>query len=303
MMTSLIGILCGLLAAFFSSCSYLGSRFFLTKHPGGSKRLLVLGHVWMGLFSLPLLGVLYVKQVPPISAYLAPLLICVGSYLVAQLALFSALKRVDASRVAPLLGLKIAILAILSVLWIGQSIQWLQWLAVGLSVVAAFLLNRMGGPLPGQAVAGVLMACFCYSMSDIHIVKLIHALHPPLTKFHASFLALALGYAVAGLVMVPALFWQGSRSWLEWRDAVPFALAWFGSMLGLYYCFATIGVVLGSIAQATRGLISIGLGVWVAHIWNWVHLEAKVDRALFVRRAIAAVLMALAIALYVLGKG
>lgn len=301
-MDNLIGISCGLLAALFSSFSYLGSRFFLTKHPGGSKKLLVLSHVWMGLFSLPTLALTYRGKVPPIENYLLILLICVGCYLIAQLALFTALKRVDASRVAPLLGLKIAILALLSVFWVGHAIQILQWVAVGLSVAAAFLLNRIGGPLPKKAFFGVMTACICYALSDIHIIKLVAVLHQTMPMVQASFLASALCYVLAGLIMLPALFWQGSRLWPEWRDAIPFALAWFLSMLGLYYCFATIGVVLGSIAQATRGLISIGLGVWIAHIWNWVHLEAKVDRALFVRRVIAAVLMAGAIVLYVLGK-
>jgi len=305
--TIALGVVAGLVAAFASAVSYLVSRHHGNRAGGGSLRLLVLGHAVMGLACLPLCWWLAPAEWPVSRGWLVPLAGSVGCYLAGQAAVFAALKRAVASRIAPLLGLKLVMLAALVWVLPGQGLDGRQRLAVALSVVAAALLQR-GGSLPPEALAAVLAACLGFAVSDLCIVALIDALQPArtasgatLSRLHAGSLAMSCTYVVCGLAAAVALVLVPRLRPRERRDgiaAVQYASAWLGGMVALYACFGLIGAVFGNVLQATRGVMAISIGALLARA-GWHDLEEQVDRATFLRRLAAAGLMVVAIVLSV----
>ena len=298
----LIGIILGLAAAVAQSLSYIFSRLYVMRHPGAFLRLMVLGHLVMGAMSLAMLPLLPLGHLPTFGHYVWPLAGASGFYLLGQAGLFYVLRHVEASRISPLLGLKIAMLAIITAAFLRDcpAPTPLQWLAVGLSVAAAFALNSTGGKLPGRIIAGLLFTCLTYSLSDISIRYLIHGLGG--SGAGSVFTAVAFCYLLCGVAALAALPWAGAHQHGDWRLAVPWAVSWLGAMLLLFGCFQAVDVVYGNILQSTRGLISMVLGAAVAGA-GMVHLEKKVSRGVFWRRLAAALLMFAAIALYAKGAG
>ena len=102
--------------------------------------------------------------------------------------------------------------------------------------------------------------------------------------------------------VLPVWFGIGQVAWSDVRRATPYALTWLLSMVFLYACFALVNVVLGNIVQSTRGLISILLAPIMARSDDWGHLEAAQSPHAVLRRALVAVVMTGAVALYVWGQ-
>ncbi|MEX0885854.1 MAG: EamA family transporter, partial [Phycisphaeraceae bacterium] len=222
-------------------------------------------------------------------------------YLVGQTMLLIALRYTTASRVAPLLGLKVIGVATLTVVVLGDHVAFGQWLAVGLAVVGAFVLNYTGGSLPLAALAAIGGACLGYTGSDFHIRLTIEAM-PDVPPLGAAVFAMAATYLICGLIAAPLLPIYGSRDRGQWIAAAPYSLAWLIAMTFLFLCFAAAGLVLGNIVQSMRGLISIGLGGVLAS-YGLVHLETRLTPSVFWRRFAAAVLMTAAVALFVVAGG
>lgn len=306
--TLLWGVIAGLAAAAASAVSYLLSRHYAISTGRGSLRLLVLAHVVMGAVCLPLAWLLSPATTPPLTAWLPACLGSAGSYLLGQAAVFAALRRADASRVSPLLGLKVAMLALVVSSVVGQPLDARQWLAVGLSGAAAALLQRAGSPLGLPVLALVAAACLLFAISDLFILTLIDALQPWLhetapaaARLHAGALAMAVTYAVCGLAAVPLVGRLPAPDRQDWVAATQYAAAWLAGMVGLYACFGLVGVVLGNILQSTRGLISVGLGAVFAAC-GWHDLEQPVDRITLAKRFAAGLLMTAAILVSVTGR-
>ena len=296
----LIGIILGLGAAVAQSLSYIFSRLYVMRHPGAFLRLMVLGHLVMGALSLAMLPLLPLDRLPHVERYIWPLVGAAGFYLLGQASLFVVLRHVEASRISPLLGLKIVMLAIITAAFLHDfaAPSPLQWLAVGLSVLAAFALNSSGGKLPARMIGGLLLTCLTYSLSDLSIRYLVRAMSDSGTG--GVFMAVALCYVLCGVVALAALPFAGPHQRGDWRLAVPWAVSWLGAMLLLFGCFQAVDVVFGNILQSTRGLISIVLGAGLAGA-GMVHLEKKVSRGVFWRHMAAAMLMSAAIVLYAKG--
>lgn len=292
-----LGVTLGLGAASLQSLSYLLSRRYVQKPGRSVPHLLVHAHVWMAVVSVPMLLLLWTREMPPLRQYVWPLVADAVAYLVGQAGLFYALRRTEASRVAPLLGLKIVLLAVLTSTILGESLGAQHWFAVFLAVTAAWTLNWTGGSLSLPALAGVMIACTGYTLSDFSIRLLIDAL-APVPRLYAATIGVFLSYIVCGILVIPFLARWGSTRRQDWTESVFYAAVWLGSMLFLYACFATIGVVLGNIVQSTRALISIGLGILIASQGH-LHLERHVSRAIIFRRTAAAAMMCLAIGLFV----
>ncbi len=307
--TLLPGLIAGFAAAAFSALCYLITRHHGNRAGGGSLRLLVLGHVVMGLICLPVAWVIRPATLPELARWLPPLLGSTGCYLAGQGIVFATLKRMPASRLAPLLGLKIVMLAGIVSLMPGERLDAVQWLAVGLSVAAAAMLQRAGGSAPPSVLTAVLTACLMFALSDLCIVQLINALHaggtgwwPKAARLHAGCFALTITYVLCGLVVATLLPRALPRDRRDCAAAVQYAAAWLAGMAGLYTCFGLVGAVFGNILQSTRGIIAVGLGAVLAHL-GWHDLEEQVDRGTLLRRLAAAALMTAAIALYVADLG
>ncbi|MEM8737224.1 MAG: EamA family transporter [Planctomycetota bacterium] len=296
------GIVCGLLAALGHSLAYLSTRWYTVDRGRPLGGLLVKAHVMIGGVAAGMLPVVWPDGLGLEASWLILTGQIVFFFIIAQVCLMSAVRRADASRVAPILGLKIAVLAVLSVL-VGGSLGGAQWAAVGLAVAAAWMLNAVGGRLPWRVTALVVGACLAYAIDDMIIVAMVREVERlsglsggwtgPLFTVSAVYTALGL----CGLCLLP---WHGSRSPKAWRDAGPYAVTWLGAMIALYMSFATVGTVLGAILQSSRGIISILLGIALASM-GWHHLEQKHGWGVQFRRLIAAALMCLAVWLYVKG--
>lgn len=295
----LTGILLGLCAATAQSLSYLFLRVFVVRFRGSTLPLLVMSHLIMGALSMAMLPFIWPASMPPAGQLLPPLLGASLYYMAAQAFLFVALRHTDASRVSPLLGLKIVILTGLSMLMLHQHYSLIQWTAVLLCLASAMILNGSGGGLGLKTIGVILLVCTGYSLSDINIKQLIDCF-AYLDLLHSSLLSVCLSYVVCGAVSVMALVWIRPSSRVMWMQTVPFALMWFVAMLFLFACFQIIGVVYGNIVQSTRGLISICLGSLISAA-GFVHLERKITRGVLYRRAAAALIMLLAIALFYAG--
>jgi len=305
--TVAFGIASGLTAAFFSSISYLVSRHYGTRSSGGSRRLLVTAHVLMGCLCSPVAVVLFPGEASPAvlvsRAVWLPCLISTGAYFAGTSCVFRLLTRADASRLSPLLGLKIVALALIVTLVLRQPLGGQHWLAVGLCGVAAIALQRGGSGLPTGSLCLLVVGCFCFAAADLGIVSLIDGLQQqlPVSRLYAGTLAMTITYALGGLIVLPLFFAETRRrpfSVNDWQAAGKYAAAWLAAMVALYACIGAVGVVLSTILQSTRGLISVVLGVVLARR-GWHELETRVDRGLFLKRVIAAVLMSAAIAVYV----
>ncbi|WP_294437623.1 hypothetical protein [uncultured Victivallis sp.] len=79
--------------------------------------------------------------------------------------------------------------------------------------------------------------------------------------------------------------------------SIPFAVSWFLSQVALFVCFGLLGTVFGNVIQASRGLISIGIGMLLVR-WGLGKLDARISRRMWLRRIAAGILMTAAIILY-----
>ena len=302
------GVAAGLGCALFSSISYLISRHHGTRRPGGSRRLLVLAHLLMGLACLPAAWLL----IPPETSATAifswnvwsACFVSTGSYFVGQACVFHLLTRDDASKLSPLLGLKIIALALIVSVVLRQSLTSGQWLAVILCAAAAVVQQRGGAGVTAAALCLLGFACCCFAVADLGIVALIDALELalPISRLQAGSLAMALTYVLGGCFAAPLVAAEYARqrppTGREWLAAAEYSAAWLAAMVSLYACIGSVGVFLSTILQSTRGVMSVVLGAVLAHL-GWHDLESRVDRLMLMKRIAAAILMTAAIASYV----
>ena len=291
------GIILGLTAAIGQSLSYLPSRWYVLRRPNSLMQLLAIAHVMQGLACIPLLWWYWPRDMPPVSQYITPLVAESLFYFVGQAGLFMALKHTDASRVSPLLGVKVVILAIMASVFLKQDLSALQWFAACLAVGAAFILNYSGGSIPLRAGIGLVIAWIGYALSDFYIGIYVNCMEP-MPRLQAGVVGMFMSYLLCGVVGAVMLPWYGSRQWKDWRDASPYAFFWFVAMVGFYGSLATAGIVLAGILQSTRSFWSLAIGAVLSH-WGYHALEQRVGKGVLVRRAVGVTLMVLAITLYV----
>jgi uncharacterized membrane protein len=292
-----IGIIFGFMAALCQALSYICSKAFLHKHPGENTKLLLISHALMGLVSLFVLPFVLVSSFPPLEHVLLPLFACAGFYMVAQGCLFMALKITEASRVSPLLGLKILFIAFLSMIFFDKTFSLIQWSAVGIALLAGAILNWSGSSPPFKGIVLILFACLGYSLSDINIKILIVNLSSS-SILNGALCAVTMTYCLCGIVSIVLLSFMKKNNMGLLKDTIPFSIFWFVAMLFLFVCFAFISVMLGNIIQSTRGVISIVIAAAIAKA-GYEHIEKKITKGVFIRRVAAAILMLISIVMFV----
>ena len=289
------GVLLGLTAALCQSLSYVGSRWFLVSRPGGVAALFPASHFVMAVLSLFALPFLRWSEMPEPGRYIVPLCGAAGFYLAGQASLFAALKRVESSRIAPLLGLKIVVLAGIATLFLHESLAMRQWIAVAMCASAAAILGISGGAAPFVSMAWLFGACVWYSLSDLSIALLIRRLEP-LQLADASVAGVAMSYLLCGVSVLPVvLLRSGCRSfWADTAASIPYSVMWLLGMVFLYACFGAVGAVYGNILQSTRGIMSVAIGAAVARL-GFTGIERRAGPAVWLGRLAAAGLMTAAI--------
>ena len=278
--------------------SYLFSAAFIQRHSSSPVMHLIMVHIVIGLLSVICLPLIWHPKAFEISNYFIPLISAATTYMFAQYALYQAIHNSVASRVSPLLGLKILVLAVMGYTLFDETYTFLQWGAVGLCIAGALWLSASGGKISLKALTWVIIACIGYALSDISILHLMkHFQSLPL--FEAALLSVSLSFSLCGLTSL--LFLPKIKSLKLVIASAPAAVSWFIAMLFLFACFAEIGVVFGGIVQSSRGLISILLALFVAAM-SLNFSDPIPPRSVLVQRILAASLMMLAITLFSLDK-
>ena len=293
------GILAGFFSALLQSTSYVFSRRFVLKHhdPG---LLVVYSQAVMCLFGIATLAAtLPFVRLPLTGQFGALLATFVAASNIGYFCFFRALREIEASRLSSLLGLKIIVLAAVSITLLHQPLHGLQYLAVTLSAVAAVGMNFTGGPLNRRGCLFLLLTLLAYATADLVETKMI-LLMPGDRLFLNSIAVTGIAFTALGCVSSLALFrMKHSRQCLV--DAIPYAVSWYLAMIFLFASFGAIGVLFGNIIQASRGLISVLLGVVLLKA-GLDNLEPRVEAKAWLRRIVMALLMLAAMSLYSLAK-
>ncbi len=295
-----LGILAGLGAAFSQAASYLFSRHFVTRIGRSSVQLLVISHLWMALFSLLILPFVYMPPLAGWGSVVLPLLGTAGCYFLGQAAFFWTVKQIPASRVAPLLGVKIIFMGIFSVTIFRSPLTGVQWAGVAFAGMAALLLSRFGEALKPKVVIGLGLACSFFALSDL-CIPLLMVTFDPQRGMRATLFSVTLDYTFCGLFVLPAVLNMRRLKRGEWFQAIPFALAWYLGMAFFFTAISLVGVVLAVILQSTRGIISIGVGRYLATTRH-LELEQSFGRGVLARQLAAATLMCVAIAIFIIWR-
>lgn len=287
------GIAIGLVSAVLQSTAYIFSRRFVMRHKSPFK-LMIYSNLLQALFSLTIIAVLMpavdFHWSLPVAAWLVAFVIfgSLGSF-----AFFRALRDIEASRLSSLMGLKLAVLTPLNILYVNTLPGIWQIVAIMLSIIAAVGMNFAGGALKLRGLCFLCITLFSYSITDIGAAEL-----PRLVGVgrYSAFLATSLAYLACGAVT--SLTWCKMKFEKECLlTALPYAVFWFSAMILLFMSFNLIGVLYGTIIQATRGLFSVILG-WLLLKLGFERLEPPVSAGAWIRRLIMALLMIGAIVIY-----
>ncbi len=294
----LFGIVTGIIAAFGQSASYIFSRNFVVRF-GSPILLMIYSQVIMGIFAALLLPWVISRSMFEETAVITPLLLTSLFYLLGQGSFFVAIREIEASRLSSLLGIKLLVLALINIVFLGQGINSWQWVAIFMCVTAATMMNWSGGKISWRMMMWVMLCCLFYSLSDIYARALVLSLKGN-SLILRSLTATSMCYILLGAIAVPVLL-AVKRSRGAFRAALPFAVCWFTAMLFLFACFAAVGTVFGNIVQSSRGLISVILGMMLVRM-EMAHLESRTSSKALLRRIAAAMLMMAAIAAYTLAS-
>lgn len=297
---TVVGISLGVGAAAAQAWSYLISRGFVLQQAGGSVRLLALAHIWMGLTAAVVLPLIWFEPAAGRQAMVLPLVIGLLAYLSAQACFYYTVRQIPASRVAPLMGVKIAILAgLVTILGVEQVKAW-QWLAVALALGAVWLVRVAGPVVPLRAWIGLAGTVLSFATSDVAVKELIRAIDPD-GGLAASCLAAAATYTLGLLVGLALLPIHGLPKRSELPGSMTYALAWGLGMICLYSAIGQAGVVLAILLQALRGPLTVIFGATYA--WcrrDTDHHEQQFTKATLTRQIAAALVMVAASTIYVL---
>lgn len=234
----------------------------------------------------------------PLSLWWQPL---VGGvlFLIGQVFTFLALHYGDVSVATPVLGLKIVMVALCSVLLLPDPVPLVWWIAAGLSTLAIVLLSR-GETRPKHAVGRtVLMAALAaasFAMSDVLVQKWAPAWGAgrflPLMFGSVALLSFGLiPFFSAPLRTVPKAAWP----WLIGGSLVlAMQAASMAYTLGVFGDATAVNIV-----YAVRGLWSV-VAVWLVGHW-FANEEQRLAPAVLRSRLIGAGLMLAAISLVVIG--
>lgn len=312
------GIFLGLMGATVQSGSYLFSKQFVANK-GTPLQLLTGAHIIMSVWALLTLVILCPWiTLPAIGTWIFPLLATTLTYLAGQFFFFKTLKYADASRISPLLILKIVTVTFFLAFWRGEHYSMMQWSAVGLCILSALFSGGTGGVLPRKAILFLLLTCLCWGVSDISVKALIDVLSGGEKQLLSAFMATGLSYLFLGLLAillfrwVPGFRFPGKRA-LEFyhngvptvlgrhvRRSIPFGGCWYLSILCLFGCFGLLGPVFANIIQSTRGMISILMGAFLSRNGG-SGIETQVSRRVLICRILAALMMIGAVALFMIG--
>lgn len=293
-----IGILCGFITAILNSVGYLCSANFLKRY-NSPIRLLLFAQLVMMAASIPVFICTFPFRglVQP-QNFIFSLICWIIVFVLGQGSFFMALKYCEASRLSSLLGLKIIVLTIIFMLSKHHYPNMGQWTAVFMAGAAAMLINWTGSfRMCFKGWFFTFCTLIFYSFCDINETNLVLAIkNCGFGELKSSIIATAASYTVLGILSLPGLFFLRPTK-KQIILSAPYALLWLSSQVFLMTCFAMVLPVFGNVILASRGLVSVILGAMLSFV-GLQKLDAVISRKQWIFRAIAAVLMISAIAVY-----
>ena len=292
------GVFIGFVSAVMQSTAYIFSRRFVMAF-NSSVKLVVYSQLWMGAFGLVAFGATFPMVDFPRGAELwkfaAATAMFVLAYHGAFYCFFRALREIEASRLSSLLGLKVLSIALITYPFLKTQLNGWHLLAVVLTAVSAVGMNFSGVNIGRRGALYLVLALLGFSTTDITGTIFVKAM-PGDAMTTKAICATSLAYVFVGASSAAA-FVRLKFERAALMGALPYSVLWFGAMLLLFASFGIVGVVFGSIIQASRGVISVILGVLLART-GFVGIEPDVPLRVWVRRAVMATLMVAAIGLY-----
>ena len=291
------GVICGFCAALCNTVGYFFSARFLRESPS-PLRLLISAQVLMMVFAAPFIAFLYPEGGIGNSGRFAWILAAwIGFFWLGQFGFFTTQKHLEASRLASLLGLKIIILAFIFIAVEGQLPGSGQWVAIVLATAAAVMMNwSRAGHITAVGALILLLTLASYSCCDIAETEMVMLAKGNGTVLRSAFFTAVLAYTVLGAVSLPAAFAiRVTRR--ELASSAPYAVLWLVSQALLMVCFGLVKPVFGNVILASRGFFSVIVGAALP-FFGLRGLDADIPARQWVRRAVAALLMIAAIAIY-----
>lgn len=294
-----IGISCGVLAACFFAISYLVSGHALRKFKVTSLQLLALSSFWQGLIAFSILYFIWEPLVKPTDTILALWVTFLG-YVFAQFLFFWTLRFISASRIAPLMGVKIIMVFIIALILFEETFTTKKGLAILAIVFSAYCIQQSTTPVSIKGLLGILASITCFGISDTGVKLLTISLQE--TQHVApgilgAVLATCMGFMVSSLLLLPKFKIKDSSKGYN-KFAFIHAISWMLAIMFLFISIDRSGVVTGIILQALRGPISIILAV-VAARFGLAHLEEKQSKTAYLKQFIASLSMIASIAWFV----
>ncbi len=280
-------LLIPLLAALgYSICALCFKR--AVQEGVGLWRICFVSNIVMGVgFS-----VFWSGQLPQGAQWMPPLV--AGSlFFLGQILNFLAIERGDVSVATPLLGVKVFLVAVFTVIVLAEKVSAGLWVASGLLFFAVWMLR---GKSPSarlrsqSAIVFAILGSVAFALADVTVQK-----YAPST---GTSVFLPMMFWTNALLSIPLIsrfrgsnfaFSRSTVSWL-FGGAVLFAF----SAIAVTWTIATYGqAVIVNVAYATRGFFSV-IVVWsVGHLAN--NSERSLGTSEMLRRLVSAVLILIAL--------
>ena len=256
-----IGLLLGFLGAFSQATNYAMVKDCEEKYSLTGVRLLIADHLLLLIFVTPLFLIFKAHLYFNTATFLYVLGI-ITPYFIAQYLMNLTLKMSDASIVSPLMTIKIPILAVISILFLGQVFSLQQYCSIAVIICLGWYFSSLSGKLGLKPLLLLALTCTMFCLSDIAMTKFTHSLPEELTNLECIAIGIAYEHVATGIITIPAV----KRYKVSFKDILNtkwVALTWMGTMIGIVSCFNMCGVVEGNIVQTLRSVI----GVIIAYLF------------------------------------
>ncbi|MBQ9787205.1 MAG: EamA family transporter [Lentisphaeria bacterium] len=290
------GFVIALVSAVFQSVGFVFSRAFIIRHRDPVK-LTIYSQVWMAVIGVVILAAIRpwqtVEFTPRVLGILA-LFSTSGN--LSYICFFQAMKLIEASRLSSLLGMKMVTLAVLNIIVFRDFPTAWKWAAIVLSSAAAVGMNFSGGRLPLLGCLMLFITLCGYAVNDTLLHMLVGKIPGPSLTTRAL-AATALNFGALGVVS-SLVFVRMKFEMALLKSAFSYGACWMLAMVGLVASLHLLGVMLGSIVQASRGFFSVLIGYALLKCGR-SDLEPSAPPRMWVRRGVMAMLIVLAMVLYV----
>ncbi len=164
------GVSIGLVSAVMQSASYIFSRRFITTFRS-SLKLVIYSQLLMGIMGAAVFAATCPFTTFPYGAerwkFAAAVAVFVAAYHVAFFCFFKALGEIEASRLSSLLGLKVAVIALLTYPILHAHLNGWHLAAVALTAVSAVGMNFSGIRIGRRGALYLALALLGFSTTDI----------------------------------------------------------------------------------------------------------------------------------------